>query len=76
MRIMWKMCESGVPEIKENKMGFRIKMIVFVAVWLGVTSFFFKRIENAKGDTKQLAVGVIGFIGSIIAGGYVYTLLV
>lgn len=65
-----------MPERKEIKMGFRFKIVVFAVIWLAFTSFFFKKIENAKGDTKELAIGVIGFVVSLAAGGYVYTLLV
>ncbi len=57
-------------------MGFRTKMVIFAVIWLAVTSFFFKKIENAHGDTRELALGIIGFIASLAAGGYVYTLLV
>lgn len=57
-------------------MSFRFKMVVFAVIWLAVTSYFFKGIENAKGDTKTLIINIIGFLASLAAGAFVYTLLV
>lgn len=51
-------------------------LILMMLVWIAVTSFFFKGIENAKGDTKKLIFNFIGFILAIAAGGYAYKLIV
>lgn len=57
-------------------MAFRFKIVIFAIIWLAVASYFFKGIENAKGDTKTLVINIIGFLATIAGGGFVYTLLV
>lgn len=57
-------------------MEFRFKIVIFAVIWLAVASFFFKKIENANGDNKDIIIGVVGFLATLAAGGFVYTLLV
>ncbi|MBQ0041232.1 MAG: hypothetical protein KBS56_04315 [Clostridiales bacterium] len=57
-------------------MAFRYKIVIFAIIWLAVASYFFKGIENAKGDTKALVTNLIGFLATLGGGAYVYMILV
>ncbi len=51
-------------------------LVLMTVIWLAVTSFFFRGIENSKGDMKKIILNVIGFIAALAAGAFAYMYIV